>query len=117
MNGMHGSLEVEDPATGKALATLDGEFSPVTNLAQFSPDGSRVLVWDFGRDKARVYQRRRPEQWWGVFCLTEFWVTVAFAGLFVWCVVRDRRALGPGVVPDTGAAGGRARPPQLEEVP
>jgi len=59
----------------------------------FSPDGERVAITtdDAG---TRIYRRRRPEWWWGIFYLWEFWVTVAFAGVFVWSVVRDRRALG-----------------------
>jgi len=40
-----------------------------------------------------LWLRRRPEWWWGVFYLWEFWLTVAFAGVFVWSVVRDRRSL------------------------
>ncbi len=41
-----------------------------------------------------IFRRRRPERWWGVFYLWEFWLTAAFAALFVWSVVGDRRALG-----------------------
>ncbi len=41
---------------------------------------------------ASEFWRRRPEWWWGVFWLWEFWLTVAFAGLFIWSVVRDRQS-------------------------
>jgi len=44
-------------------------------------------------DSVRIWRSRRPYQWWGVFYLWEFWLTVAFAGLFVWSVWRDRSAL------------------------
>jgi len=44
-------------------------------------------------DQPLLLRRRRPEPWWGVFYLWEFWLTAAFAGVFVWSVWRDRRAL------------------------
>jgi len=64
----------------------------------FSLAGTRIAVAE-GRYTIHIYRRRRPEWWWGVFWLWEFWLTVAFAGLFVWSVVRDRAALAarPGV--------------------
>jgi len=60
--------------------------------AGFSRDGNTLFAVsnDF---RVCVFRRRRPEWWWGVFYLWEFWLTVAFAGLFVWSVVRDGRAL------------------------
>jgi len=64
---------------------------------QFSPEGRSVLLPIV--QGAQVWRRGRPEPWWGVFWLWEFWLTAAFAGLFVWSVVRDRRrfAAAPGV--------------------
>ena len=64
---------------------------PVVPVPAFSSDGREVAAAAPG--SVMVYRRRRPEWWWGVFWLWEFWLTVAFAGLFVWSVVRDRRAL------------------------
>ena len=70
------------------LSDHDGEIA----CAAFAASGRRFATG--GEDKTvRIYRRRRPEWWWGVFWLWEFWLTVAFAGLFVWSVVRDRRAL------------------------
>ena len=40
-----------------------------------------------------IYDVWEQAQWWGVFYLWEFWLTAAFAGLFVWSVWRDRRSL------------------------
>jgi len=60
--------------------------------AEFSPDG-RAIVTHSSVGDVRVWRRRRPEWWWGVFWLWEFWLTVAFAGVFVWSVVRDRKLL------------------------
>ncbi|HEY3323325.1 MAG TPA: hypothetical protein VGP72_22915 [Planctomycetota bacterium] len=53
-------------------------------------DGNRVDAVDTGY---RVYSRRRPEYWWGIAWLPEFWMTLVFSvGLF-WSVWRDRRSL------------------------
>jgi len=40
-----------------------------------------------------IWRHRRPEYWWGLAWLPEFWLTVLFAGAFVWSVWRDRRVL------------------------
>jgi hypothetical protein len=40
-----------------------------------------------------VYHRRRPEWWWGVAWLPEFWATLVFAGAFGWSAWRDRRTM------------------------
>jgi len=61
--------------------------------AAFFPNGNRIAT-SHDDGVIRIYRRRRPEWWWGVFWLWEFWLTVALAGVFVWSVVRDRRALG-----------------------
>jgi WD40 repeat protein len=56
--------------------------------APFSPDGTRLIVPD---DPAVVWHRRRPEYWWGIAWLPEFWMTVLFAAALVWSVWRDTR--------------------------
>jgi len=75
-----------------AFLALLGRSTPFYGTVSFSPDGN----WIVGANSLEVviYRRRRPEWWWGVFWLWEFWMTAASAGLFVWSVVRDRRALG-----------------------
>jgi hypothetical protein len=55
----------------------------------FSSDGNHLACR--GRGWSKVWQRRRPEQWWGIAWLWEFWLTVAFGGFLVWNIVRDRR--------------------------
>jgi hypothetical protein len=37
--------------------------------------------------------RKRPEYWWGLAWLPEFWLTLLFAGALAWNVWRDRRTL------------------------
>jgi len=86
-------VEVRDVATGTVLATLV-RGDPAVVSAVFSPDGESILTASLTGD-IRIWVRRRPEWWWGVFWLWEFWLTVAFACLFIWSVYRDRRALAP----------------------
>ena len=74
---------------GRALARI-ATPEPVTMFG-FSPDGERVAL--LTRDNVYIYRRRRPEWWWGVFWLWEFWLTAAFAALLIWSIIRDRRAL------------------------
>jgi hypothetical protein len=43
----------------------------------------------------QIWHRRRPEYWWGVAWLWEFWLTLVFGCGLAWSVWRDRREL-PG---------------------
>ena len=54
------------------------------------PIDCKEPVVDWAGDTLVLVRRLR---WWGVFYLWEFWLTVVFAGVFVWSVVRDRRVL------------------------
>jgi uncharacterized protein YcaQ len=38
-----------------------------------------------------VWHRTRPEQWWGVFYMLEFWFSAGFAAALVWSLLADRR--------------------------
>ena len=87
-------LYVIDTRTEAPLFFLEREAEnpQAACWAAFSPCGNAIVA--VGHDNAvRIYRRRRPEWWWGVFWLTEFWATVFLAGLFAWTVWRDRRAL------------------------
>ena len=80
----------------RSLRTLTS-FGPVDSTEHFggrppSRDG-RTLALATAWGVVTVYRRRRRVWWWGVLWLWEFWLTVAFACLFIWSVVRDRRAL------------------------
>ncbi len=95
----------ENRRNGRVLAGFKFPKGHEVLDSTFSPDGSRIMaesvvyapshhsIREVVRRDTRIYRRRRPEWWWGIFWLWEFWLTVAFAGLFVWSVVRDRRAL------------------------
>jgi len=90
---------IKDSVTKQTLFVFYEEYDWADN--QFSPDGERVLIArNIGRGgqsavPVYVYRRRRPEWWWGVFYLWEFWLTAALGALFIWSVWRDRRALRP----------------------
>jgi WD40 repeat protein len=45
-----------------------------------------------GNHIKQIWHRRRPEYWWGVAWLPEFWLTALFAGALVWSVWRDRKS-------------------------
>lgn len=75
--------------------------------AFISSDGKHIAIYDQTREgllgDARgstvgIWSRCRPEYWWGVAWLPEFWLTVVFGAAFVWSVLRDRRTLtSPGL--------------------
>lgn len=58
--------------------------------AAISPTGLDVVTAD---DQGRLclFQRRRPEQWWGIAWLWEFWATVVFSIALILSLLRDRR--------------------------
>ena len=62
----------------------------VEDAFAFSSTGTSLAVVE-GGDTVHIYLRRRPEWWWGVFWLWEFWLTAAFAALLIWSLLRDRR--------------------------
>jgi len=99
-----GAASIQDARNDDFLALLRASAWDVV-YAAFSPDGKQVAT--VGGTYTEVWRRRRPEWWWGVFWLWEFWLTVAFAGVFAWSVWRDRRALGnkpPSPRPESGSA-------------
>jgi len=95
IRGLDRRLQVWDVSGRRRLCEIDRGFGP----ASFLPgDGRRLFILG-GNEKETgyvgyIYRRRRLEWWWGVFWLWEFWLTAVLAGVFVWSVVRDRRALG-----------------------
>ncbi len=94
-----GALIMWDARTGRRLCTVGShERGTLVIAADFSPSGRRLATGGVDRT-ARIWRRRRPEWWWGVFYLWEFWLTAAFAALFVWSIVRDRRSLHVEVQP------------------
>ncbi|MCY3021699.1 MAG: hypothetical protein NTW87_22025 [Planctomycetota bacterium] len=80
-----------DRITG-AVAFLPGHNKAFDVACAFSWDGEQIVTMDT-YDTPFLWRRRRPEYWWGVAWLPEFWLTAVFAGAFVWSVWRDRKSL------------------------
>jgi hypothetical protein len=85
------AIEIGDSSSGNLLAIIGGEETSGVIGMRFSEDGSRLAAacWN----TALIYHRRRPEYWWGLAWLPEFWLALIFSGAFIWSVRRDRREL------------------------
>ena len=86
--------------TGESLFKFPTSPWPNAMHVAFSPDSTQIVTAPIGRLRikmpphdpsmqATIWQRRRPEYWWGVAWLPEFWLTALFAGALVWSVWRD----------------------------
>ena len=80
---------VFDAATFVEQARLSGHTEWV-HCANYSPDGQRIVTASMDKT-AKVWQRNHPEQWWGLACLPEFWLTFLLAGGLAMSIWRDRR--------------------------
>ncbi len=61
------------------------DFSPSTDL--------RTIAARHTDKTLRLWHNRRPEQWYGVFWLPEFWLTVVLGVGLLWSLWRDRTAM------------------------
>ena len=86
-----GTARLWEAKTGRELDVLKGHKGRVSSAA-FSPDGHRIITVSFDRT-VRVWRRVRPERWWGVFWLPQFWAAVLLAAAFAWSLRRDYRRL------------------------
>ena len=91
VTGHSRGTRVWNAETGRELYRSYGHRGPVYP-ASFSPTGRRIISAS-SDNTARVWQRVRPEWWWGVFWLPQFWFTVLFAVGFVWSLRRDYQQL------------------------
>ena len=76
----------------RTVHVLKGHSGTVMS-ATFSPDGRRIVTASEDMT-ARVWERRRPEYWWGMARLLEFWVTLALGVGLLWSLCRDRGMRG-----------------------
>ena len=96
----HGSLKYF--SDGKRLfANIDGTKSAILDAVTGEPlyisrdgisgeiCGNDVIV-NSERGRVRIWQRRRPERWWGLAWLPEFWLTVFLSSALIWSVRRDQ---------------------------
>jgi WD40 repeat protein len=81
------SVHIIEADNGITLAVLKLEES--VTCASFSPDG-RSLAVSGHLGTVKVYRRYRPEWWWGVFCMLEFWFSAVFAAALVWSLIADK---------------------------
>jgi len=81
------SIRIHSTADSKELCVL-----PTTDtFACWSPCED-LLVTTGVEANARLWKRRRPEPWWGMVWLWEFWLVAVVATALVRSVWRDRRA-------------------------
>ena len=73
-------------ATGRCVGVLKHGGDVVSVFV--SSSGDRIVTTS---DACRLWYCRRPEEWWGIFWLWEFWAAVFFGGLLLWSLWRDRR--------------------------
>lgn len=83
-----GTVRIWDRRNGDCLYSIRVNGNGNIQARFLSESTSLALVHSDGLE---VWQRRRPEQWWGIAWLWEFWMTVVFGGLLVWSIVRDQR--------------------------
>ena len=92
-------IHVRDAATGRFLAEISGKTDEENGTFGASPwllapDGS-MIVAVYDDSHAAIWRRHRPEWWWGLAWLPEFWVTLVCAVAFGWSVRREFRAKYP----------------------
>ena len=83
-----GAIRLWNPQSGKPIRSLTGTVDRGSFAAAFSPDGRRIVTTSED-GTARVWRRVRPEWWYGVFWLPQFWAAVLLAPSFAWRLPRD----------------------------
>lgn len=79
-----------DANTLQVIGELRHPKGLIHNVAQFSLDGTRILTAT-EEDELILWHRARPDAWWGLACLPEFWAAAICAAGVVWSLLRDRR--------------------------
>lgn len=65
--------------------------------ARIADSGDRIFCATQYDNNVHTWHRRRPEYWWGIAWLPEFWLMVLFAVALVWSVWRDRKTTGNAI--------------------
>jgi WD40 repeat protein len=78
---------VWDAETNKELAVLTGHTDDVRS-SLYSPDSQRIVTAS-ADGTVRVWSRRRPEYWWGISWLPEFWVALFSGGTLLFFFIRN----------------------------
>jgi len=98
-------LRIHNLRSGELLQTLDGEeitgnssdifadsrLSPKDriNPDTFAPDSRHIVTVNKVSKAIRIWKRHRPERWWGLAWLPEFWLLLCLAAGFLWSLRRD----------------------------
>ncbi len=83
-----GIIQLYDLAVG--LQKGEVNCGGVATRLALAANGERMAVIR-DPDRVHMYSCRRPEYWWGVAWLWEFWATLGFGCFLVWSLWRDRR--------------------------
>ena len=85
----------DDPGANPFLGGPGHSFA-----ARFSLDGEKIVGNVY--DELLVWRRRRPEWWWGVAWLPEFWIALVLTAALAWSVRRDFGDLRRKQMPEAG---------------
>ena len=86
-------LKVVDARDGRTLDWFrmsDSDETEQVSTSVLSPDGE-TLATDGPDGCILLWRRNRPEWWWGLAWLPEFWVTLVCAAAVIWSVRREFR--------------------------
>jgi len=78
-----------DTLSGNTLQTFPNQRISYNDFWIFPPDGEQFVTQDTKTSVLRLYRRHRPEQWWGLAWLPEFWITLALVASLAWSLRRD----------------------------
>lgn len=81
--------QIIDIESNETVAVLNEPS--VLLISQFLDDNEHLV--SHGQRSVTIWQRRRPERWWGIAWLPEFWALVVCAAALIWSIQRDRKLL------------------------
>jgi hypothetical protein len=103
---------------GGSIMTFREEARPDLTLSAVSPDGNRVMLPRPYDERIEIWRRHRPEWWWGVFSMLEFWFSTVFAAALVWSLLADKACFARMDAEAARARENRSRPAApLSETP
>ena len=90
------TVQIRDLGTGAVLNTLGVSTLPRSrgyhNCASATANGQFIATASEDH-RVTVWSRRRPEYWWGLAWLPEFWLTLVVSAAFAWSAWRERTAI------------------------
>ena len=89
-------VKIRDRLSKEVIYRILPHHSPI--YTSFSPDCHRIAVTC--AKSVVVYRRRRPEYWWGVAWLPEFWLTLVLTTALLWSLRQNRLNLKTAAEPN-----------------